>query len=242
MKIKKYIYELPEEEFYELVYSENLPAEVVNKKEGKVVFALYQELKKLKPLEIQEVKNDWEKWKENFKPVEVDDFVILPPWKRAVYIKPGMAFGTGLHPTTRLCIKALKRYLKKGMSVLDVGTGSGILAIVSKLLGASKVLGIDISEDAIRECKENAKLNKVRVNCLKAEPKDINETFDLVIANLEIKIFKDVLKDIKRKFRKVGIFSGLYKEEDLREFEKLSEMNFYEILEEENWYCVVVKK
>ncbi|GAB6066330.1 50S ribosomal protein L11 methyltransferase [Aquifex pyrophilus] len=242
MRIKKFIYALPEEDFYNLVYEKSLPVEVIKREKGQVIFALYREIEDLKPLEVQEIKEDWERWRERFKPIEVNDFVILPPWKRAVYIKPGMAFGTGLHPTTRLCIKALKKHLNEGMSVLDVGTGSGILAIISKMLGASYVLGIDVSDDAIRECEENAKLNGVEINCFKAEPRDIKENFDLVVANLEIKIFRGVLKDIKPKFRKVGIFSGLYREEDLKEFEKLLGMGFYEVLEEENWYCVVVKK
>ncbi|WP_461829009.1 50S ribosomal protein L11 methyltransferase, partial [Aquifex sp.] len=123
---------------------------------------------------------------------------------------------------------------------LDVGTGSGILAVVSKLLGASKVVGIDISEEAVRECRENTKLNKVSVECIKAEPKDIKETFDLVVANLEIKIFEKVLKDVITKVGKVGIFSGLYKEEDLKRFSELLGKPIKETYEEEGWFCVVI--
>ncbi|RUM32436.1 MAG: 50S ribosomal protein L11 methyltransferase, partial [Aquifex sp.] len=204
MKIKKFLYSLPEEEFYELVYSKNLSVEILKREEGSVTFATYEEVKGLTPVKVEEVKENWESWKERFKAIEIDDFVILPPWKKPVFIKPGLAFGTGLHPTTQLCIKALKKYVGKGFSVLDVGTGSGILAVISKLLGAGRVLGIDISEDAIRECRENAELNKVDVECLKAQPKDIKESFDLVVANLEIHIFERVLKDILPKFKKVG--------------------------------------
>jgi len=243
MKIKKFIYSLPEEEFYELVYSQNLSVEIL-KREGKnVIFATYEEVKVLNPQKIEEVKEDWENWKEKFKPVEIDDFVILPPWKKPVFIKPGLAFGTGLHPTTQLCVKALKKYLKEGMSVLDVGTGSGILAIISKLLGAKRVLGIDISEDAVRECLENARLNNVKVDCLKAEPKDVNESFDLVVANLEIHIFEKILSDILLKFKKVGIFSGLYKEKDLEKFKgMIGNLKIKEVLEKESWFTVVVEK
>ncbi len=237
--MKRYIYKLPEEDFYEFLVRYPFGVEVL-KRNGEVLFAVYEPLKELIPVKIEDVITDWQNWREMFKPVDVEDFVILPPWKTPVFINPGMAFGTGLHPTTRLCIKALKKHLRKGWSVLDVGTGSGILAVVSKLLGASKVVGIDISEEAVRECKENAKLNKVSVECIKAEPKDIKETFELVVANLEIKIFEEILEDIIPKVGKVGIFSGLYKEEDLKRFSELLGKPIKETYEEEGWFCVVV--
>ncbi len=239
--MKRYIYKLPEEDFYEFLVKYPFGVEVL-KRNGEVLFAVYEPVKELVPLKVEEVKTDWQNWKERFKPVDVEDFVILPPWKKPVFIKPGMAFGTGLHPTTRLCIKALKKHLRRGWSVLDVGTGSGILAIVSKLLGASRVVGIDISEEAVRECKENAELNKVDVECVRAEPKDIKETFGLVVANLEIKIFEEVLKDIMPKIGRVGIFSGLYTKEDLDKFSELLGEPFTEIYGGENWFCVVIDK
>ncbi|AAC07828.1 ribosomal protein L11 methyltransferase [Aquifex aeolicus VF5] len=243
MKIKRFVYSLPEEEFYELVYSQNLSVEVLERKEIEVIFASYKEIEGLTPEKVEEVKEDWENWKEKFKPIEVEDFVIIPSWKKPVIVKPGLAFGTGLHPTTQLCIKALKKYLKEGMTVLDVGTGSGILAIVSALLGAKRVVGIDIDEKAVNECRENAELNKVKVECFRAEPKDVNESFDLVVANLEIHIFERVLKDILPKFKKIGIFSGLYKEKDLKRFEELlGGLKVKEVFEKENWYAVVVEK
>ena len=237
--MKRYIYKLPEEEFYEFLLKYPFGVEVL-KKNGEITFATYEPIGELLPLKVEEVKTDWQNWKESFKPVEVEDFVILPPWKKPIFIKPGMAFGTGLHPTTQLCIKAIKEHLQEGWSVLDVGTGSGILAIVSKMLGASKVLGIDISEEAIRECRENAGLNGVEVECIKAQPREISGEFDLVVANLEIKIFEEVLKDILPKIRKVGIFSGLYREEDLERFSKLLNEPPTKVYEQEDWFCVVV--
>ena len=239
--MKRYIYKLSEEDFYEFLLRYPFGVEVL-KRNGEILFATYEPVEELNPLKVEEISTDWQNWKEKFKPVEVDDFVILPPWKKPVFIKPGMAFGTGLHPTTRLCIKALKSHLKEGWSVLDIGTGSGILAIVAKLLGASKVVGIDISEEAVRECRENAELNGVDVECIKAEPKEITERFDFVVANLEIKIFEEVLKDILPKIRKVGVFSGLYKEEDLKRFSELLGEPFTEVYEEEDWFCVVVNR
>lgn len=237
--MKRYIYQLPEEDFYEFLLKYPFGVEVL-KRNGEITFATYEPVGELVPLKVEEVKTDWQNWKENFKPVEVEDFVILPPWKRPIFIKPGMAFGTGLHPTTQLCIRAIKEHLQEGWSVLDVGTGSGILAIVSKILGASKVLGIDVSEEAVRECRENAELNGVEIECIKAQPKEISGEFDLVVANLEIKIFEEVLKDILPKVRKVGIFSGLYREEDLKRFSKLLNEPLAKVYEQEDWFCVVV--
>ena len=239
--MKRYIYKLSEEDFYEFLIRYPFGVEVL-KRNGEVLFATYEPIKELTPIKVEEISTDWQNWKEKFKPVEVDDFVILPPWKRPIFIKPGMAFGTGLHPTTRLCIRALKKYFKEGWSVLDVGTGSGILAIVSKLLGASKVVGIDISEEAVKECEENAKLNNADIECIRAEPKDVKEMFELVVANLEIGIFERVLKDILPKIRLVGVFSGLYGKKDLERFAELLELPFLEVYEEDGWFCVVVKK
>lgn len=239
--MKRYIYKLPEEDFYDFLIRYTFGVEIL-KRDGYILFATYEPLEGLTPLKVEEVNTDWQNWKENFKPIELDDFVILPPWKVPIFIKPGMAFGTGLHPTTRLCIKALKKYLRKGWSVLDVGTGSGILAVVSKLLGASKVIGIDISEEAVRECRENAKLNRVDIECLRADPKDLKGEYDLVVANLEIKIFEETLNNILPKVKKIGIFSGLYREEDLKRFSELTNKPILEICEEDHWYCIVVRK
>jgi len=243
MKIKRFIYCLPEEEFLKFVYDNSVSVEVVKRKEGVIYFAVYKKIDNLKPVKVEEISDDWKNWKENFKPIEIEDFIILPPWRKPVFIKPGLAFGTGLHPTTQLCIKALKKYLRSGMSVLDVGTGSGILAVVSKLLGASYVLGIDISDDAVRECKENAEINGLEIECLKAKPKDISKSFDLVVANLEIQIFEKVLRDILPKFNELGIFSGLYREEDLENFKSMvKNYKILEVFEKENWFAIVLKK
>lgn len=115
---------------------------------------------------------DWmNNWKKFFKPFRLyDNIVIKPTWepyddKKAddivVEIDPGIAFGTGSHETTKLCIGQLKKYLKHGDSVFDVGSGSGILSIISSLLGAGFVHGMDIDEVAVRASKENAELNGI---------------------------------------------------------------------------------
>lgn len=113
---------------------------------------------------------DWlGEWKKNWRPVEIGRLVIAPPWselsfdanRTVVRIEPGMAFGTGTHETTRLCLKALMRFFKGG-SFLDVGTGTGILAIAAaKLFPAAQIAACDTDADAIEIARENARLNGV---------------------------------------------------------------------------------
>ncbi|MEG1585078.1 MAG: 50S ribosomal protein L11 methyltransferase, partial [Anaerovorax sp.] len=108
-------------------------------------------------------------WKEYFKPAKITDrLVVKPTWEPyekensnqlVIEIDPGMAFGTGTHETTSLCMKLLEKYMEAGDAVLDVGCGSGILSIAAGLLGASAVLGVDIDKEAVRVSKENVGLN-----------------------------------------------------------------------------------
>ena len=151
-------------------------------KEKKVVRALHQYLKSLERLSPRKVsfsvdtvfvpEQDWgENWKRFFRPLRVGSkFLVYPPWERVrlkrgqipVEIFPGMAFGTGTHATTQLCIRMLEnRMRRKGLSVLDVGTGSGILAIVAAKLGVREVWAIDNDEAAIEGARENTERNGV---------------------------------------------------------------------------------
>ncbi len=239
---KKYIYSLSEDELGEILVENPVSVEIIKRVDDKVDFATFKPLKGLKPVRIEELDESWKEWKKGFGPVDVEDFVVIPPWKKPVYIKPGMAFGTGLHPTTKLCIRILKDFVEEGASVLDIGTGSGILAIVSKLLGAKRVVGIDISKDAVRECKENAKLNGVEVECYHKTPSEVKEKFDIVVANLELSIFRKELSNITKLFTKKAIFSGIYTKDELEEFMNMLEhegLKADRILEDENWFCVV---
>lgn len=158
---------------------------------------------------------DWSRnWKRTFKPIQVTDRVIVKPaWVRkrfpgklVIDILSKMAFGTGEHATTRLCLKALEKYLETGDRVLDLGTGSGILAIAAAKLGASYVLALDIDPDAISNARENLKRNKVqkavdvKLGTLSAEISDDN--FDLITANLtrtQIMKFFDGMNRILKK-------------------------------------------
>ncbi len=241
--MKRFIYRLPELKLGEILAEEPAPLEVLKREDQEVIVATYTPLKDLKPIRVEEVSEDWQRWRESFGPVEVEEFVIMPPWKVPIFINPGMAFGTGLHPTTKLCIKLVREYLKEGESVLDVGTGSGILSIVAKKAGAGRVLGIDISEEAIRSCRENAELNCVSIECRLAGPSDVEESFDLIVANLELPIFRKELDNIIPLFKRRAIFSGLYRREELKEFLKMLEqrgMKADRILEDQDWFCVGV--
>ncbi|HIQ49370.1 MAG TPA: 50S ribosomal protein L11 methyltransferase, partial [Aquifex aeolicus] len=79
MKIKRFIYCLPEEEFLKFVYDNSVSVEVVKRKEGVIYFAVYKKIDNLKPVKVEEISDDWKNWKENFKPIEIEDFIILPP-------------------------------------------------------------------------------------------------------------------------------------------------------------------
>ncbi len=136
---------------------------------------------------------DWlAEWKQNWQPVEVGRFIIAPPWtdiagahdRLIIRIEPGMAFGTGTHETTRLCLNAIQKYFTGG-SFLDVGTGTGILAIAAAKLGA-RVEACDTDADAIEIARENARVNNVadQINFWVGSIDEATASADLVCANL----------------------------------------------------------
>lgn len=161
---------------------------------------------------IQVVKEeDWATaWKKFYKPLRIGQRVVLKPtWEEftpnaddiVIQLDPGMAFGTGMHPTTRLCIVALEQVVKAGDTVLDLGTGSGVLAFVAAHLGATTVLGADIDALAVRVARENATLNDITEQTLTIElgsvPTGMAGRFQVIVAN----ILAEVL---------VGLFDSKY--------------------------------
>lgn len=126
---------------------------------------------------------DWiNNWKQYFHQFTIDDLLVIPSWeavkpedldKKILHIDPGTAFGTGMHETTRLCIGALKRHLKHGDKILDVGTGSGILSIVALMYGAGCAVGTDLDPCTIEAVKENKLSNGIE-----------DESFSLIIGNI----------------------------------------------------------
>lgn len=156
-------------------------------------------------LKVSEVADrDWlAEWKKEWRPVEVGRFIVAPPWSElssasdriVIRIEPGMAFGTGTHETTRLCLKAIEKYFRGG-SFLDVGTGTGILAIAAvKMFPAARVEAVDTDADAVEIARENARLNGVgdqidfRVGAIDEQTASAN----LVCANLTAPVIADSL-------------------------------------------------
>jgi ribosomal protein L11 methyltransferase len=137
---------------------------------------------------------DWAvNWREFFGVVETGGrLVVVPTWidhvplpgQIVIRLDPGRAFGTGHHETSRLCLRALERHVGRGASVFDLGTGSGILAIAAKLLGAGRVLAVDIDPTAAEVARENADANGVEIEIRAGSAPARAEQFDLVVANI----------------------------------------------------------
>ena len=153
------------------------------------------------PAELEHVVGDaWrDGWRAYFKPMRVGErFVVRPSWEAyeaqpndlVLTLDPGQAFGTGTHETTQLLLAALGDHVKPGMRVLDVGTGSGILAVGACLLGASHVVAVDVDELAVTATRENAAINGVaeRVSASDTPVERIEEQFPLVLANIEARV------------------------------------------------------
>ena len=148
---------------------------------------------------------DWaENWKQYFKPLTVGDkILILPEWEtldtpteRTVFtVNPGMSFGTGSHHTTQLCIMALEEHLKPGMSVLDLGCGSGILSIIALLLGADNATAVDIDPNAVEIAVQNAERNKIDLSKFRTFAGNII-TVDALVTSISDKAYDVVLANI----------------------------------------------
>ncbi|RMF30940.1 MAG: 50S ribosomal protein L11 methyltransferase [Chloroflexi bacterium] len=143
---------------------------------------------------------DWaEAWKAHFRPLRVGRHLLIKPtWQEAevspedvvIELDPGMAFGTGLHPTTRLCLEFLEERLRPGMTVLDLGTGSGILAITAARLGAASVLAVDTDPLAVRIARQNVEINGVAdvVGVRLGSLAEADDQYDLVLVNIVARV------------------------------------------------------
>jgi ribosomal protein L11 methyltransferase len=159
----------------------------------------------VRDMNLREVKDrDWlEEWKQSWQPVEIGRLIIAPPWsdlgevhdRLVIRIEPGMAFGTGTHETTRLCLDAIQKHFAGG-SFLDVGTGTGILAIAAaKLFPEAHIEGCDTDETAIVIARENAELNDVaeQINFWTGSIDDSTASADLVVANLTADVITSIM-------------------------------------------------
>ncbi len=156
-------------------------------------------------LVVREIKEEaWlETWKASFKPIRVAAFLVRPTWSDAdpgdavvLSLDPGMAFGTGLHPTTQGCLRALSRIDVAGLRVADVGTGSAILAIAAAKRGAREVVGLDIDEIAIREATQNVTRNGVAVALGVGSAADLGGEFDVILANIVAAVLRKIASDL----------------------------------------------
>ena len=208
-------------------------------------------------IELEEKENqDWsKKWKEKWDVTHVTDKIsIVPSWlsytpkenEITITLDPGCAFGTGTHQTTQLCMKALEKYMPKGASVADIGTGSGILAICAIKLGANSAYGCDNDPTVIDVCIENAQKNGITETTFELNTADkITQKYDFVCANILHNILAEIMGDLKN-IMKPGaqmVLSGILDEKKAVVFEAVQRFNLrvVEILHQDQWIAIVVQ-
>ncbi len=196
-----------------------------------------------------------ESWKKHYKPTHIGkNIVIQPSWEIytpmandiVIKLDPGMAFGTGTHETTALCLEILEKYVKKGMIVIDIGCGSGILSIASCKLGAKRVLAIDKAENAVKIAKENIRRNGLDayIQALKGDKlQNIDIKANIIVANIVADVIIDLAKDVALNLKDKGIFivSGIIRDRKLSVVEALSKNGFDIInqFEKGEWVALV---
>ncbi len=202
---------------------------------------------------------DWENaWKQYFKPIHVTDrIVVKPEWEAyekksdeiLIEIDPGMAFGTGTHETTSMCINQIEKNLKKGDKVIDIGCGSGILSMAAVLLGAEKAIGVDLDPVAVRVSKENIELNHLedKIEIFHGNLTDvIKEKAEIVVANIMADIILILLEDVRAFIKDGGLFisSGIILPKRELIESKLIEKNFkiVEVETKGEWCAITAQK
>ncbi len=211
----------------------------------------------IEELSIREVENrDWlAEWKKSWKATETRKFIIAPPWqvvenkeKLVIQIEPAMAFGTGTHETTKLCLKAIEDNFVLSESFFDVGTGTGILAFAVAKLDSknTNILACDNDSDSVKIASENAELNKVAEN-IKFYDGSIEETsanFDFICANLTADVILPLLHLLVAKAKKTLVLSGILAIQERSITTRLNELgaNNFAIETDGEWISVVVKK
>ena len=211
---------------------------------------------------------DWvNNWKQFFHQFWIDDVLVIPSWEKPAetdrepaltfHIDPGTAFGTGAHETTQLCIREIRKYLSKDTEILDVGTGSGILSILSLMLGAKSAVGTDLDPCAAPAIAENLEANgvdaerfEVILGNLIDDPKVQDEVgydrYDIVVANILPNVLIPLTPAAVRAVKPGGVFitSGILegKEESVAEAMKKEGLQIEEITAQGEWRCVTGRK
>lgn len=203
---------------------------------------------------------DWSTaWKQYYHPVKISNrFTIVPTWEDyervesdelMIELDPGMAFGTGTHPTTVMSLQALEKHVQPGMYVTDVGTGSGVLAIGAAMLGADHVHALDLDPIAVKAAIENIELNNVsaNINVVEGDLLDtVKEPADIVVANILAEIIMTFTDDAYTVVKPGGLFitSGIIeaKKEDVKQ--SLTNAGFIidEVMMMEDWVTIVSRK
>ena len=210
---------------------------------------------------------DWiNNWKQYFHQFTIDDLLVIPSWetvkpedkgKRILHIDPGTAFGTGMHETTQLCIRQLKKYLTPETELLDVGTGSGILSIVSLMYGAKHAIGTDLDPCAVDAVDDNRKNNGISpgqfeliigniITETEVQARVGYEKYDIVAANILADVLVPLTPVIVRHMKPGGIYitSGIIddKEETVVEAVKAAGLTVEEVTYQGEWVSVTARK
>ena len=215
------------------------------------------------PVVTELKEEDWaNSWKVNFKPTRIgNSLVIKPSWEEltpqpgdvVLEIDPGMAFGTGTHSTTKLCLEALERYIDRAaciseLQLLDLGCGSGVLGIAAALFGAGRVVAVDIDPIAVEVTRENAAVNRVeQLMEISGTPlESIVGSFDIILANILAEALVEMRRDLTGHLKAGGtlILSGILAEREQFVLEGFStiELELLEITSHEEWRCIVFRK
>ncbi len=198
-------------------------------------------------------------WKKYYHPVKISNrFTIVPTWEiyepvesdeLIIELDPGMAFGTGTHPTTVMSLQALEKYIKEDSTVIDVGTGSGVLAIGSAMLGAKHIHALDLDEVAVQSAKLNVKLNKVQnqIDVVQGNLLDtVKEPADIVVANILAEIIMTFTMDAYTIVKPGGYFitSGIIetKKDDVKNSLENAGFQIEEVMMMEDWVTIVSRK
>lgn len=217
--------------------------------------------------ESQTEDKDWiNNWKEFFHQFYVDDILIVPSWeevaeedkdKMILHIDPGTAFGTGMHETTQLVIRQLKKYVTHGAEILDVGTGSGILGITALKLGAGHVVGTDLDPCAVSAVQDNKEANQIEddtfdmmigniIDDVEVQNEVGYERYDIVAANILADVLVPLTPVIVHQMKKGAYYitSGILdvKEEVVREAVEKAGLTLVEVTKQGEWVCVTARK
>ncbi len=210
---------------------------------------------------------DWiNNWKQFFHQFYIDDLLVIPSWeevkpedkdKKILHIDPGTAFGTGMHETTQLCIRQLKKYITPETELLDVGTGSGILAIISLMYGIKHAVGTDLDPCAVESVRENMKANNIQPECFEMMIGNIitdksvqdsvgYEKYDIVVANILADVLVPLTPVIVNQLKPGGVYitSGIIdnKEQVVRDAVTQAGLEVIDVTYQGEWVNVTARK